>query len=312
MALSLTQAELYTQDKLYAGIVDTIIRKSPLMGRLPFEELIGNALTINREDGDNRGNVSFRPVNGLWTASEAEITQVSFALKILGEDADVDNFLQQTRSNVNDLMATQVRLKTKLITEKVEDTLFYGKASVANEFDGVYEMMDAGQKLTAAENDTGAACSVALLDELIDTVVDADPNDTVFLMNRAMRRRFSQYLRSVASYQSERDEYGNWTLMYNDFPILVSDMLTRTELCDSNGDFAAKADGATSSIVMLKLGSGDGLVGLQNGSITTEVFEKLETKDASRTRIKWYMGVALYTVKAMGVIHNITNVAFSS
>jgi hypothetical protein len=312
MALSLAQAELYTQDKLYSGIVDVINKKSPLIARLPFEDLLGNALTINREDGDNRGSVSFRPINGTWTTSEAGISQVSFTLKILGEDADVDNFLQQTRSNVNDLMATQVRLKTKLMTEKLEDTLIYGDADVANEFDGIYEMLDSNQILVADDDATGAACTEALMDELLDTVTDADPSDTVILMNRSTRRRFSQYLRSVASYQTERDEYGAWTLLYNDFPVLVSDAMVDTELCDGDGVFSAKTGGETSSIIMAKLGSGDGLVGLQNGSITTEVFEKLETKDASRTRIKWYVGVALYTVKALAAIHNITDEAWTS
>jgi hypothetical protein len=48
-------------------------------------------------------------------------------------------------------------------------------------------------------------------------------------------------------------------------------------------------------------------VGIQNGGIQTQVWDSLETKDASRTRIKWYVGTALFSTKAIARIDGITD-----
>ncbi|HLT19555.1 MAG TPA: phage major capsid protein, partial [Thermomicrobiales bacterium] len=47
-----------------------------------------------------------------------------------------------------------------------------------------------------------------------------------------------------------------------------------------------------SSIYAARFGR-QGLMGLQNGGIQVERVGELETKDATRTRIKWYCGLAL-------------------
>lgn len=51
-------------------------------------------------------------------------------------------------------------------------------------------------------------------------------------------------------------------------------------------------ESAASSIYAAKFGR-QGIMGLQNGGIQVERVGELETKDATRTRIKWYTGLAL-------------------
>jgi len=98
--------------------------------------------------------------------------------------------------------------------------------------------------------------------------------------------------------------------MWNEIPILISDYIVQTEAIDSN-DYLSKLNGATSSVFAVRFGEGDGMVGIQNGGIETQVWEKLETKDASRTRIRWYVGVALYTVQAVACIDGVTDAAMA-
>ncbi len=50
-----------------------------------------------------------------------------------------------------------------------------------------------------------------------------------------------------------------------------------------------------STIYALKFGVGAGVTGLENGGIQIERVGELETKDATRTRIKWYAGLALFS-----------------
>lgn len=306
MAITLAQSAVLSQDKLVKGIIEELIKESPLMGKLPFVELVGNALAVNREKTDSMGNVSFQAVGGVWQESTAEFEQFTFPLKVLGGDADVDNLIQRSRSNINDQMAAQVKVKTKLMAHEFEDALIYGDSTLTNSFDGLHKLVVSGQQLHAGSGTTGAGLTIVLLDQLMDLVRGGRPD--MLVMNRPIRRRLTQYLRSVGSYVTERDDFGNLWEFWQDVPIYATDFITQTETI-SGGAYAAKTGGACSSLFAIRFGEGDGFVGIQNGGIETEVFPKLETKDATRTRIKWYVGTALYSTLAVARIDGITDVA---
>jgi hypothetical protein len=309
MAITLSEAAELTQDKMVKGVIQTLLLESPLMRKLPYVTLVGNALAINREDEDHPSTVAWRPVNGTWTESVGQTTQVTFPLKVLGGDADVDNFLQKTRSNINDLMAAQVKMKSKAMAHEFEDCAVYGAASGTNQFDGLHTLIDAlpaTQQLHMGSSGTGAPLSIMKLMELID-VVTAGQADFI-LMNKAIRRRLTQYLMANASYMTARDEFGNQVPEWDGIPILTTDFIAQTEAI-SGGVYSGKSGGATSSVFAVHLGEMEGLVGLQNGGIDKEVWPKLESKDAMRTRLKWYVSMALYSTKALARIDGVTNAA---
>jgi hypothetical protein len=56
----------------------------------------------------------------------------------------------------------------------------------------------------------------------------------------------------------------------------------------------------------MKLGMSTGLLGLQHGGITVETVGELETKDATRHRIKWYSGLALMSDLGLARLQGIT------
>jgi len=49
----------------------------------------------------------------------------------------------------------------------------------------------------------------------------------------------------------------------------------------------------------------DGLCGVQNMGIQVEPIGTLESKDAKRTRIKWYCGMALFAPRAISALINV-------
>lgn len=303
MAMTLAESAKLSQNKLKKGVLEEVVKASPLLRLLPFESITGNALAYNREDPDSPATVQFRAVDGVWTESTAKYTQVTASLKILGGDADVDNFIQQTRSNINDQMGEQVALKSRAMAHTFENECIYGDADVNEGFDGLHNLVTDGQSITMATNTTGSALTIAKLDELVDLMVDGCD---ALIMNRTIRRYLTEYLRTVGSYRTERDDYGKmWEMWGDGIPIVVSDFITQTELCNESGIFSSKTGGSSSSIFAVKFGVNDGLVGIQNGEITTEVFPKLETKDASRTRIKWYCGIALYRTLSLARLSNV-------
>jgi len=45
MALTLAEAAKLSNDMLLQGVVETIVKESPVLQRLPFVEIVGNGLT---------------------------------------------------------------------------------------------------------------------------------------------------------------------------------------------------------------------------------------------------------------------------
>src|SRR5688572_17065436 len=111
MAMTKAEAAKLTNDVLIRGVIETIISESSVLMLLPFEDVVGSAITYNRENA--APTVSWFDVGDTWTESTPTFTQVTAPLKILGGDADVDNFLQQTYRNPNDLEAEVIALKAK-------------------------------------------------------------------------------------------------------------------------------------------------------------------------------------------------------
>ncbi len=136
MALLLTEAAKLSNDVLLTGVIETIVKESPVLQTLPFIEVVGNGLTYNQENA--APTASFFSPGDTWTESSPTFTQVTATLKILGGDADIDNFARATRSNLQDLEAAVVQLKAKALRTKFEDTFIGGDSTTdAKSFDGV-------------------------------------------------------------------------------------------------------------------------------------------------------------------------------
>ena len=60
-----------------------------------------------------------------------------------------------------------------------------------------------------------------------------------------------------------------------------------------------------SSIYAVQFGFQTGLCGLDNGGIQAQPLGALETKDAWRTRIKWYCGLALFRNLALARLEGV-------
>jgi hypothetical protein len=48
MALTLAEASKLSNDMLLQGVVETIVKDSPLLQQMPFIEIVGNGLTYNQ------------------------------------------------------------------------------------------------------------------------------------------------------------------------------------------------------------------------------------------------------------------------
>jgi len=282
MALTLAEAAKLSNDILLQGVIETIIKDSPILQRMPFIEIAGNGLTYNREA--TAPSAAFFDVGDTWTESTPTFTQQTVTLKIMGGDADIDNFLIATRSNLQDLEAAVVELKAKAVRQLFEQTFVTGDATAnPKSFDGLDKVVDPAQSLSMGAN--GGSLTLDKLDEIIDKVLGGKPD--LLLMSRRSRRIVNKLARTSGSFlEADRDEFGQMLQFYDGIAIGVSDYISDAQTVGTSTD--------CSTIYAFQAGEG-GLVGLTApGGLQIERVGSLETKDARRTRIKWYASLALF------------------
>jgi hypothetical protein len=222
---------------------------------------------------------------------------------ILGGDADVDKFIQKTRSNLNDQRATQERMKVKAATYKFQDAFINGDTAVdANSFDGLKKRLTGAQVIDAAtnglpivgESDDDRYVFFEKLDELIAAVKGGV---AVLYMNSMILARIKSAARRIGKYETTRDEFGRKIDTYDG--IAMRDIGTKADgtLIIPQTETQGTAANA-SSIYAVRFGEDEGdraVTGLisEDGVQVTDLGE-LETKPAYRTRIELYAGLAVF------------------
>jgi len=304
MALTLVESSKYSNDVLQRGVVELIVKDDPILSKLGFKDIKGNGLTYDVET--TMSGADFYGVGDTWVESTSTVTQHTAHTKILGGDADVDNYLAATRSDVQDLMSEQIEAKTKAIRHAFLNTLFYGYAATETKrFDGLHQLLTSQTYNTVAVGNTGSpqVLTMAKLEEMIDLIVDGKPD--MLVMTKLMRRSINKYLKGVGGITYDDAANGRVQTILG-VPVHVSDFLSNDESCDK--DYGSSAfghqptDGTAlgdddngTSIFAIQFGP-KALSGVQSMPITVEKFGKLETKDAARTRIKWYPSIMVQSI----------------
>ena len=189
-------------------------------------------------------------------------------------------------------------------SDKLEEVFIYGDTTTSpEEFDGLRMLIDtatASDQLIAM-GDTGATLTLAKLDELIDAVKGGKPD--MLLMSRRSRRKINALVRAAGGMiESDRNKWGNFVQFWDGVVIGVNDWILDTHVI-SGGVETDTTGGGCSTIYAVQFGEG-ALCGLTSpGYLTVEPVGSLETKDATRTRVKWYVSLALFSsVKTAALI----------
>ena len=319
MAITLTEAAKLSTTDLQKGVLETFVQTSPVLDRIPMLEIEGNAYAYNSEA--TLPGVEFRAVNGSYSESTGTVNQKSETLAILGGDADVDRFIQQTRSNLNDQRATQTAMKVKAISYKFQDTFINGDSSTdANSFDGLKKRLTGNQVIDADTNGLPVVGSsnadihtfLDKLDELLAAVPGINGTNGAIYANAKIIRKIASALRHVGlDTVLMEDITGKRAIQWNGIPILdlgttaaatPVDILPLTETQGTSH--------ASSSIYAVKFGADEGdqaVTGLTNGGVQVEDLGQLQSKPAYRTRIEFYCGMAVFGGKAAARLKGVLN-----
>lgn len=302
MAFTLVEGAKYSTTALQQGVIELFVKDDPVLEKLPFQELLGNSLTYNVET--TQPTVNFYAVGDTWLESTGTVTQSTATITILGGDADVDNFILKTRSNLQDVKAEAIAAKLKAMKQTFIDGFWYGNTTYnSKSFDGVHSLLSSetyNTINTGTNNTTPVLLSLQNVEKAIDMVKGFAPSG--IFMAKSMRRYINKYLHGVGGITYMDAANGRVQSLFG-VPVFVSDYIKIAENCDkAGGTFygyeyttpTATSDGATSIFVVTF--DPKGACGLQAGPMTIEEKPALETKDASRFRIKWYCSMMLQNI----------------
>lgn len=305
MSVTLVEAAKLSTIPLERAVIETFARESDIAAAFPVDTIAGGAVKYNREGA--LPGIAFRGVNESYTESTGVVNPVTDSVVICGGDLDVDKFLVDTQGA--QVRAVQTLMKVKALADAWTTKFIKGDStSDPREFDGLQARLVGNQRIDNGTTDGGDALSLAKLDQLIDSV----DNPTHLIMSKAMRRRLSAAARlyTVAGYLTyDKDAFGQRVTMYNDLPILVAysqnggtEPLGFTELGYTGSTATA------TSIYCVSFTPGR-FTGIQNGGMQVRDLGEQDSKPVFRTRVEWYMGLAVWHGRAAARLRGVKDAA---
>ena len=294
--ISLAQSARMTNDVLQAGVIEVLATESKLLQLLPFMNVQGSGYTYNIEK--NLGNAQFRKVNGGYNYGAIETIPVTERIVILGDEAIVDTYQIAVESDINNLMAIEVALRTKAIAHKFEKCFISGgtaagsgvpSETAANEFVGILtryteatpaNIPSEALPLYTAQVITKTEDLIGDLDTLLDMVAGGAD---ALIMNKKTRRQLTAKGRAFCEYR--QGEFGTQFLQYGGVDVI-----------DLDGELLAD-----DIIIAAKFGAKEAVCGLQNGGVRVTALGEMESQPQLKTRIEWFVGLAVFNPKAVAI-----------
>lgn len=309
-SVTLTESAKLSLDELIAGVIENVVTVNSFYEVLPFQPMDGNALAYNRENV--LGDVQVAGVDDTITAkAAATFTKVTSSLTTILGDAEVNGLIQATRSDEgNDQKAVQVASKAKSCGRKYQDMLINGTGA-ANQFTGILTLVDSTQIIvqdTSGVETNGGPLSFAKLDALIDLVVDKDGEVDYLMMNARTIRSYLALLRALggAMIGETMDlPSGKKVQTYRGIPIFRNDWIpvnqTQGTLTTGTSVLAGTLDDGSMQHGIA------GLTAKNAAGLQVEEVGVMEAKDNTITRVKWYCGLALFSLLGLAALKGVSN-----
>ncbi|MBS0233493.1 MAG: hypothetical protein JSR99_08395 [Proteobacteria bacterium] len=301
--LTMIEAAKLMSNPLQTGIIEIFAANNPVLERLPFVDMQGNAYTYNREGA--LPGIAFRGINESYTESTGIINPQTETLTICGGDSDYDVALVKMGTGSNDLRAAHDALKSKSLTLTWLKTFFDGDSTTnPREFDGLNTRLSG----TTQELETGSAGGATLTLDMVDDLIDAiQGTPDILLMNAKMRRKINNLMRAAGqATETVSDTFGRRIDAYAGIPMgVVGDDSEGSAILDFDEDDGS-GNTDTTSIYAVRFGL-DGLHGIQTEPMDVRDLGELDSKPALRTRIEWYSGYVVKHPKAVARLRWINN-----
>jgi hypothetical protein len=293
-SVTLAESAKLAQEDLISGVIESIVTVDRFFEVLRFDGIVGNALKYNREGA--LGDTEYLGVGSTITAKNAAtFVEVTAGLTTIAGDAEVNGLVQATRSSDgNDQTQTQIASKAKHAGRAFKNTLINGDGT-GNTFQGLLALVAPSQTVAATLPD-GDPLSFERMDEVMDLVLDKDGDVDYLMLHRREIRAWKVLLRALGGASiNEVVELpsGSTVPAYSGVPVFANDYLpvdqTQGMSVDATTMFAGSLDEG---------GRSQGIAGLTAEMASGLGVEDVGThfdKDERVWRVKWYVGLALFS-----------------
>jgi len=321
---TLAQYEYLDRDMILKGVVDWLVKESPLLDVLPQKPIQGNSLKYN---------VSLTLPTASWLTVGDQIAESTGTFE--QRSTDIYTLIQNAYTDkskialnaTQDPEAIDAALAAQAMAHEIEKTLIIGQTSVdssSKQFKGLLRIVAELESATTTDldaihndqviagTDSTGALTMASMDELIDQIKPGKPD--MLLMSRRMRRKLNILSRASGSgglYLADAKLFGIKMMHYDEIPIYVSDWIldnypegSSSVQAISTYDFDAAAVAGTnenSVIFALQLGE-DKVTGLNAGEMKHEREEFVEDYNAICNRYIMYTGLACFKKYSLAVL----------
>jgi len=319
--VTLPESAKLSQDMLISGLIESIVTVNRSYQVFPFADIEGNALGYNRENslgpvatvgvGDADGSIGSGAAGTNSTEraaakNAATFTQVTSSLTTIMGDAEVNGLIQATRSDKNDQTGTQVGSKAKSAGRKYQDMLINGTGTNFT-FPGLLALVPSAQKVDTGTDGTGL--SFAIMDEMMDMVLDKDGQVDYFFMPARTIRTYMALLRALGG-ASIGDVVqlpdGSSVPAYRGVPLFRNDYIPIDQTKGTGGAVKTTIFAGTFDDGSFSYGI-SGLTAKNASGLAVEDVGISETKDERIYRVKWYCGMALFSELGVSAADGITN-----
>lgn len=333
---TLTQYEYLDRDMILKGVVDWLVKESPMLGALPMKPIQGNSYKYN---------VSLTLPTASWLSIGDQISESTGTYE--QRSTDIYTMLQNAYTDkaaialnaTQDPEAIDAELAAQAMAHEFEKTLVIGQTSVdtstkqfkgllrilaefesstTTDLDGAITPGDGNNTQVLAANATTGALTMAYMDALIDMIKPGKPD--LLLMSRLSRRRLNTLSRASGSgglYLADAKMFGVKMMHYDEVPIYVSDWIldnypdnSSSVLSISSYDFDATrstGDSLDNSIIFaMQLGEKK-VQGLHAAEMKHEREEFVEDYNAICNRYIWYVGMMCASKYSLAVLTGMTS-----
>lgn len=312
---TLTQYQYLDRDMILSGVVDWMVKESPLLGALSMKDVKGNSLKYNVSTA--LPTASWTTVGTQISESTGTFEQRSTDIYTLIQNAYTDKS-QIALNATQDPEAIDAALAAQAMAHEFEKTLIIGQTSVDTttlQFKGLLRMLAELETSTTTDvdgvvndqvisaNATSTALTMGKMDELIDQIKPGRPD--MLLMSRRTRRKLNLLSRASGTGQlflDTAEKFGVKMMHFDGVPIYVSDwMLDNYPSSSANVlditayDFDKTRESLYYNTVIFAMQLGeDKVTGLHAGEMVHEREEFSADYNAITNRYIWYVGMACF------------------
>lgn len=282
--LTLKDSLEMTNDKLQAGVIETLATESKLLATLPFMTIEGGGYSYNVET--ELSDVQFRGLNEAYEPSKSGKERKTEHLVILGGEAVVDSFQAEVHSDINDLLAVETTLLAKSMAHEFEQTFLTGDSTVEpNEFDGLRKRAVATGAVMAfgSQSDEGVVTLAEHIDVLLDSV---QGGADALIMNKGTRRKLTREARDSITYST--NSFGVQQTQYGGVNIID----VESEILETKNEVYA-----------VRFGAKEAVSGIQSRSgINARPLGEQDATPQLKNRIEWFVGLAVFNPNTVAIL----------